>query len=136
MAQLQDSKRSAASDVAPEDIIALLRRSTTETVAQLLADLDPTMRAEMALFCYRRAHLHDFGFAIAATCDRETLVAVAGAVGEVMFDMSRCRTEPRSRVSTYGRRPITLSHDTIRIFAQPEDDDVDCVDNVELVPAT
>jgi hypothetical protein len=47
-------------------------------VFSLLDQFSPVERANLAVFCYRKAHLNRVGLAIAATCDRDTLIAAWG----------------------------------------------------------
>ena len=51
-----------------------LYRSHERGLADLVATVAPDVRATLALFCYRRGHLHSMGLAIAASCTEEELV--------------------------------------------------------------
>jgi hypothetical protein len=74
----------------PEDLIGRLYRATESTVFDLLPDLSVQERACLAMFCYRKSHLHRIGLAIAATCDETVLVQTWGtAIGHTLYMQSR-----------------------------------------------
>lgn len=58
--------------------------------------LSETQRARLALFCYSRAHFRELAVAIAATCDPEMLVALAGTAGEVLSVQCRAAQVKKS----------------------------------------
>ena len=63
----------------------------------------------MAMFCYRKSHLHRTGLAIAATCDLGTLVQAWGtALGQAIFAQSRERTDKTTHAGG-ARSKITLA---------------------------
>jgi hypothetical protein len=72
-----------------EEIIGLLYRSSQHHVQEFVSGLSPQQRASLAAFCYGRAHLHDIGLTIAATCEFEELVSAAGGAGYFLFEQSR-----------------------------------------------
>jgi hypothetical protein len=73
----------------PDDLIARLYGASDSAVADLMAGYSSDQRANLAMFCYRKAHLRPIGLAIAATCDFATLVGVWGpARGQALFDQS------------------------------------------------
>jgi hypothetical protein len=93
----------------PEELVGRLYRLGESAVLDLLAGLSPTERANLAMFCYRKAHLHRTGLAIAATCDRDTLIQAWGtALGQAIFVQSRERAAP-DRVTVSRRSKITLA---------------------------
>jgi hypothetical protein len=79
----------------------------------------------LALFCYRRSHLHSLALSIAASCSERELIHFGGRVGSTLYALSR---EPAARAtptSSYGnRKPITLSTKPLSTFA-PVEDEVD-----------
>jgi hypothetical protein len=106
----QPLARSAPNGTAVSDeLIGRLYASRQHELAQMVADLPSEQRANLALFCYRRAHLRDIGLAIAATCDQWSLVNVAGKAGDVLYAHSRTQPEVIEPVLPYGRRKITLA---------------------------
>ncbi len=73
----------------PDGLIGRLYRSPRHGINELVSGLSTSRRGSLAAFCYSRAHLHDIGLAIAATCDLETLVAAGGRAGNFLFEQSR-----------------------------------------------
>jgi hypothetical protein len=92
-------------------VLARLLRATAQDVAGIVAPLPARQRAHLAMFCYRRAHLHEIGFAIAATCDQHALMQAApsNAAGNLIFAQSRERPKPAGRVVSGPRSRITLA---------------------------
>ena len=66
-----------------------LYRSHERGLADLVATVAPDVRATLALFCYRRGHLHSMGLAIAASCTEDELEHAGGRVGLALFALSR-----------------------------------------------
>ena len=85
----------------------------------------PDARARLALFCYRRSHLHSLALAIAASCSEQELAHFGGRAGSTLYALSR---EPAARAapsSSFGnRKPITLSTKPLSAIT-PLDDEVD-----------
>ena len=74
-----------------------------------MSTLAPDIRASLALFCYRRSHLHSMGLGIAASCDKDNLVRAGGSVGAFLFASSR-EVPQQAVLSPRGnRRKITLA---------------------------
>ncbi len=125
----------------PEELVGRLYRLGESAVLDLLAGLSPTERANLAMFCYRKAHLHRTGLAIAATCDRDTLIQAWGtALGQAIFAQSRERVAGPDRVAVSRRSKITLARSAQLVpFAPaivPDDlDDADEMDEVVDVAA-
>jgi len=93
----------------PDDLIGRLYRATESSVFELLPDLSPQDRAYLAMFCYRKSHLHRIGLAIAATCDETVLVQTWGtALGQTLYARSR-EASPKTRPSGPHRPKITLA---------------------------
>ena len=100
----------------PDEILGRLYRGHAHNLSDILATLPVNQRVNLAVFCYGRAHLRDIGIAVAATCEHEPLVRIAGRIGEVLFDLSR--DKPALTRPVPGRRNITLSKGT-SMFAPP-----------------
>ena len=112
-----------ADDVCPvrDELLGELYRSNDLFVPGFVYTLAPDIRASLALFCYRRSHLHAIGLAIAASCEKHSLESAGGSVGAFVFACSR-EASPREVQSTRAdRRKITLATGVLRIFA---DDDI------------
>jgi hypothetical protein len=76
--------------VVPEELVGRLYRAQGAALVELLDGLSAVSRANLAMFCYRKAHLRRTGLAIAATCDWPTLTQTCGpSLGEAMFAQAR-----------------------------------------------
>jgi hypothetical protein len=98
----------------PAELIGQLYRSSPHGIADLIAGLSMRRRANLATFCYGRAHLREIGLAIAATCDLEPLVDAGGRAGNFLFEQSReirIEEKPRSwsKQSNISLGPISPS---------------------------
>lgn len=99
-------------------------RANENGLPKLVESVSSEVRAMLALFCYRRSHLHPLALAIATSCSERELVELGGRVGSTLYALSR---EPaaRSTPAAYGnRKPITLSTRPLSTFS-PIDDDLD-----------
>jgi hypothetical protein len=96
--------------VVPEELIGRLHRATENTVFDLMDKFTPQERANLAMFCYRKAHLRRIGLAIAATCDLPALVQQWGTVlGHAIFTQSRHGAPDPDPVRVSNRPKITLA---------------------------
>jgi hypothetical protein len=114
-----------ADDICPirEDLLGELCRANDLYVPDFVHSLAPDVRATLALFCYRRSHLHSMGLGIAASCDKDNLVREGGSVGAFLFASSRELPLRVASSSRSNRRKITLAMGTPRTFT-PDDDSV------------
>ena len=116
-----------------DELLGEMYRASEHGLPKLVESVSPEVRAMLALFCYRRSHLHQLALAIAASCNERELIAFGGRVGSTLYALSR---EPVARASAVtssnGRKPITLSTKPLSTF-KPLDDELD--DDV-VVPAT
>jgi hypothetical protein len=80
----------------------------------------------LALFCYRRSHLHSLALSIAASCSDRDLINIGGRVGSTLYALSReaPASRPLPSTSHSGRKPITLSTRPLSTFV-PIDDELD-----------
>jgi hypothetical protein len=126
------------SDACPvrDELLGEMYRANEHGLARLVDTVSSDVRAMLALFCYRRSHLHSLALSIAATCTERELVNFGGRVGSTLYALSR--EAPSSRVvsvSSYsGRKPITLSTKPLSTFT-PIDDELDDEDAAEAVTA-
>jgi len=94
----------------PEELIGRLYRATESSVFEMLPDLSLQDRAYLAMFCYRKSHLHRIGLAIAATCDESVLVQTWGtALGQTLYAQSREAPPAPQRAPGQHRSKITLA---------------------------
>jgi hypothetical protein len=104
------SRCELADDVCPitDDLLGELHRANDLFVPSFASTLAPHIRASLALFCYRRSHLHSMGLGIAESCDKDNLVRAGGSVGAFLFASSR-ELPSHITLSPRGRRKITLA---------------------------
>jgi hypothetical protein len=105
----------------PESIFGQLFRAHAQGLPQLVESIPAQTRAILALFCYRRAHLHALSLAIASSCEEADLVEAGGRVGSVLFELSRQPEQPVVAPEP-GRRRITLAKGPLWTPAPLEDD--------------
>jgi hypothetical protein len=102
-----------------EELLAIMYRAKSAEIRGLLATIVPSKKAPLALFCYRRSHLHDLALAIAATCERSELAHTGGNAGEAIF--IRSRATPAIAICQGAGNKITLATGKLRTFAFDED---------------
>jgi hypothetical protein len=118
----------------PEELVGRLYNGGESAVLDLLGGLSSAERANLAMFCYRKTHLHRTGLAIAATCDLHTLVQTWGtALGQAVFAQSRSRPAEPDRAPVARRSRITLARSAELVTPAPGipyefDDEVDLAD--------
>jgi hypothetical protein len=130
------SREAFENDFCPvrDELLGQMYRANENGLAQLVESVSGDVRAMLALFCYRRSHLHSLALSIATSCTERDLIQIGGRVGSTLYALSR---EPAARSapsSSYGnRKPITLSTKPLSTFA-PIEDDLD-EDIEEAIPA-
>jgi hypothetical protein len=90
-----------------ETLFGELYRANPHGLTTLIETVPAQVRALLADYCYRRAHLASLGLAIAASCEREDLIA-AGSNGAALYHRSRTPDEPAPLSPHERRRKITL----------------------------
>ncbi|MBQ8104971.1 MAG: hypothetical protein IJ127_19060 [Afipia sp.] len=131
------SREAFENDVCPvgDEMLGSLYRASEHGLPQLVESVSADVRAMLALFCYRRAHLHGMSLAIAATCTERDLVEQGGIVGSTLFAMSREAPSAGPAASAYGsRRNITLSTKPLSTFA-PIADEIEDEPDLAAMPA-
>ena len=106
----------------PEGLFGQLYRSHPQGLPELVATIPSRTRAMLALFCYRRAHLHGLSVAIASTCDEQDLIEAGGRPGAALFQLSRQSGVRAVAEPEHGRRKITLASGPLWQPAPLEDD--------------
>jgi hypothetical protein len=93
----------------PDELVGRLYHASESEIADIVSAFSSRQRANLAMFCYRKAHLQRIGLAIAANCELFDLVdAWGGPAGEALFAHVRDRRAPPDPVTS--RRPkITLA---------------------------
>jgi hypothetical protein len=107
-----------------DELLGEMYRANEHGLARLVDTVSSDVRAMLALFCYRRSHLHALALSIAASCTERELVHFGGRVGSTLYALSREAPASRSvSVSSYNsRKPITLSTKPLSTFAPIEDE--------------
>src|SRR5215218_1554892 len=94
----------------PERLLGQLYSSPRRDLAEALTTMPGLQRARLALFCNRRAHLHEMGLSIAATCSEADLAHEGAAVGAMLFRQSReSAGQSREHNPHFRRKPISLA---------------------------
>jgi hypothetical protein len=116
-----------------DELLGEMYRANENGLSKLVESVSSEVRAMLALFCYRRSHLHALALSIASSCNERELIQLGGRVGSTLYALSR---EPAARSTpsaSYGhRKPITLSTKPLSTFA-PIEDEID--DELEAVTA-
>ena len=89
-------------------VLGQLYRADRHGLADIIATIAPDVRAALAVYCYRRAHLASIGLAVAAFCDEHALTWQGGMLGADLF--VKARTE-EAVLDTYQtrRKKVSLS---------------------------
>ena len=118
-----------------DELLGEMYRANANGLPLLVDSVSSEVRAMLALFCYRRSHLHSLALSIAASCTERELIQLGGRVGSTLYALSR---ETRSRAapsSSYGnRKAITLSTKPLSTFS-PVEDELDEEDFAQTVTA-
>ena len=88
-----------------DSLLGDLYRASPEGLHALVETIPANVRAMLALYCYKRAHLSALALAVASTCERAELVTAGGELGSVIFAQSRKAPETVRE----KRRKVTLS---------------------------
>ena len=108
-----------------DELLGEMYRANENGLPQLVDSVSSDVRAMLALFCYRRSHLHSLALSIAASCSERELIHFGGRVGSTLYALSRESAARATPTSSYGnRKPITLSTKPLSTFA-PVEDEVD-----------
>jgi hypothetical protein len=120
------SREAFENDFCPvrEELLGELYRASESGLPQLVDSVSSDVRAMLALFCYRRSHLHSLALSIAASCDERDLIQFGGRVGSTLFALSRNGAVSARVAPAYAgnRKPITLSTKPLSPMAQPDHD--------------
>jgi hypothetical protein len=106
-----------------DDLLGRLYRADRNGLPALVGSVPSELRAMLALYCYRRSHLHELGIAIAASCDERTLTIVGGRAGATLHGLSRQAPMARPATAAQQRRAITLS--TAPLSSLPAFEEID-----------
>lgn len=101
--------------------LAELYRSHQQGLVSLVQTVSPDVRALLALYCYRRAHLQSLGLAIATTCSEDELLEAGGIAGAALY--GHARKAAAAAPASNGRHKITLSRGPLTALAPLDFDD-------------
>jgi len=107
-----------------DELLGEMYRASEHGLPMLVESVAPEVRAMLALFCYRRSHLHQLALAIATSCTERQLIEIGGRVGSTLYALSREPAHAQVSTSSHGRKPITLSTKPLSAIA-PLDDELD-----------
>ena len=118
-----------------DELLGEMYRANANGLPMLVESVSSEVRAMLALFCYRRSHLHSLALSIAASCSERELIQLGGRVGSTLYALSRGPAAHSAPLSSYGnRKPITLSTKPLSTFT-PIEDEMDDEDLVQAVTA-
>ena len=119
------SRQAFENDFCPvrDELLGEMYRANENGLPRLVESVSSDVRAMLALFCYRRSHLHSLALSIAASCSERELSQLGGRVGSTLYALSRGPAARSAPTSAYGnRKPITLSTKPLSTFAPVEDE--------------
>lgn len=129
------SREAFENDFCPvrDELLGEMYRANANGLPLLVESVSSDVRAMLALFCYRRSHLHSLALALATSCSEHELIELGGRVGSTLYALSRGPATRSRPTSSYGnRKPITLSTKPLSTFA-PIVDDLDDEEVTEVV---
>jgi len=107
-----------------DELLGEMYRASEHGLPKLVESVSPEVRAMLALFCYRRSHLHQLALAIATSCTERQLIEIGGRVGSTLYALSRQPAHAQVSTTGNGRKPITLSTKPLSAL-KPLDDELD-----------
>ena len=119
------SREAFENDFCPvrDELLGEMYRANEHGLVRLVESVSSEVRAMLALFCYRRSHLHPLALAIAGSCSERELIQLGGRVGSTLYALSRSPAVRATPSSAYGhRKPITLSTKPLSTFSPFEDE--------------
>jgi hypothetical protein len=126
------SREAYENDFCPvrDDLLGQMYRANENGLPVLVESVSSDVRAMLALFCYRRSHLHTLALSIAASCEERDLIQLGGRVGSTLYALSRSAPAQRAPQSMGGRKAVTLSTKPLSTLAPLDDIDDDFDDEV------
>ena len=102
--------------------LGVLHKATPDQYEGVIESIPIDVRAVLAIYCYRRAHLQAIGLAIAATCEESDLHFHGQSAGSSLFHRAR-QIHQESRSAVRVRKTVTLSLGALKHVARDEEDD-------------
>ena len=103
-----------------DSVLGQLYRASPHGLAELIDTVSPDVRAALAVYCYRRAHLASIGLAIAASCEEDDLAWAGGNLGSDLYVKART-ADAAPETGHSQRRKVSLSSGTIRSLLPLDD---------------
>jgi hypothetical protein len=118
-----------------EEVLGLLYSADPVRLAELIATIPLSSRAQLAWYCSRRAHLAAIGRAVASHCGEWELERAAGKAGVRLFEEAQGMHDFAS-FSPRTRRPVSLSTSMLQnVVVQVDDEAAEDADQGSLDPA-
>ena len=80
-----------------DELLGEMYRASPHGLQALVGSVSSDVRAMLALFCYRRSHLHALALSIATSCTERELINFGGRVGSTLYALSREPARARLR---------------------------------------
>src|SRR3979411_2228752 len=99
--QMFSSRDAYENDFCPvrDELLGEMYRANENGLPVLVESVSSDVRAMLALFCYRRSHLHSLALSIAASCSERELIELGGRVGSTLYALSPATPASRSAPS-------------------------------------
>jgi hypothetical protein len=121
----------------PAELAERLYRAGEGRAADMVAELPAAQRADLAVYCYHKTHLHRIGLAIAATCDQSVLELTWGrSFGKALYEQSRELALTPAPIANPYRPAVTLATLSSMPAAPDDSQDEDWIDDDERAPPT
>jgi hypothetical protein len=73
----------------PESLLGQMYKANPDRLPALIESVSPFVRAMLAVYCRRRAHLAAIGLNVAATCEKDDLINAGGDFGAMLYEQAR-----------------------------------------------
>src|SRR6195952_1626493 len=123
--QMFSSRDAYENDFCPvrDELLGEMSRANENGLPVLVESVSSDVRAMLALFCYRRSHLHSLALSIAASCSEREVTQLGGRAASPFSALSRDPPARSTPSSSYGnRKPITLSTKPLSTFTPIDDE--------------
>ncbi|MBN9043903.1 MAG: hypothetical protein BGP05_00355 [Rhizobiales bacterium 62-47] len=117
------SREAFENDFCPvrDELLGQMYRANENGLPLLVESVSSDVRAMLALFCYRRSHLHALALSIASSCSERDLIQLGGRVGSTLYALAHEAPAARPAAPTGGRKPVTLSTKPLSVLAPLDD---------------
>ena len=116
-------------------LLGALYKATPDQYEGVIESIPIDVRAVLALYCYRRAHLQAIGLAIAATCEESDLRFHGQYAGSALFRRARQIHQKLLPSAFRVRKAVTLSLGALTHGAFDREDD-EVIEPFDDLPAS